>query len=180
MSHMQQMGGPPNMPMNAGGPMPMPGQMGGPPNMPMGHNMGQMQPMPGPMGRGPPPPQMYGNLPPQRMSGQGSRGSPYRMPNNPRSFGGTNIQVKPNAPNTIQYLPARPPPPHNQNQGQSPQTGMVPGYGPRAPPNLEFLQRYTNPSPGPVVNVNMGVSKTFAFPIALFHSRRSQVEKKGK
>jgi len=174
MGHMQPMGGPgPGMPQ--GGPPNMQNQMG--PGGPMGMGpggpgqipMSQHQQMGGPMGpmcgsgpqmRGGPPPQMvYGNhQPPQRMGGQGVRGSPYRMPpNNPsgsRAFPGANIQVKPNAPNTIQYLPARPP----NNQGSMcPQPGMG---GPGGPPprGLDFLQRYTNPSPGPVVNVNMGIN----------------------
>ncbi|XP_066900743.1 protein BCL9 homolog [Halyomorpha halys] len=49
----------------------------------------------------------------------------------PRGIGynGASIQVKPNAPNTIQYLPSRP------------QTSSVP----RGPPSLEFLQRFSNP-----------------------------------
>lgn len=46
-------------------------------------------------------------------------GSPYN---------GANVQVKPSAPNTIQYLPARP------NVGHAPR-----------PPNLDFLHRVTNP-----------------------------------
>lgn len=184
----------------SGGPPPMGG--GPPPNMsqqmgPMGPMGQQMPPGMGPMGpcggppmpggpRGGPPPQMgYGNQPPPPRMGQGgggggggsNRNSPYaRMPNNPngppRAFGGTNIQVKPNAPNTIQYLPARPPPPHNQGPpGMCSQSGVMggpgpgPGPGPGGPgapgpnrPNLDFLQRYTNPNSGPVVNVNMGVS----------------------
>ncbi|XP_071454313.1 protein BCL9 homolog [Hetaerina americana] len=47
----------------------------------------------------------------------------------PGPYNGANVQVKPSAPNTIQYLPARP------------QTNS----GPRGPPSLEFLQRYANP-----------------------------------
>lgn len=57
------------------------------------------------------------------------------MPNmrmaRPMGYNGTNIQVKPNAPNTIQYLPARP-----QMNNANP---------PRGPPSLDFLQRFTNP-----------------------------------
>lgn len=49
----------------------------------------------------------------------------------PMGYNGTNIQVKPNAPNTIQYLPARP-----QMNNSNP---------PRGPPSLDFLQRFTNP-----------------------------------
>lgn len=40
-------------------------------------------------------------------------------------------QVKPSAPNTIQYLPTRPQAPCHP--------------GPRGPPSLDFLQRVTNP-----------------------------------
>ncbi|XP_046406071.1 collagen alpha-1(I) chain isoform X2 [Ischnura elegans] len=50
-------------------------------------------------------------------------------PQAPGPYNGANVQVKPSAPNTIQYLPARP------------QTSS----GPRGPPSLEFLQRYANP-----------------------------------
>merc|ERR1719273_2850283 len=46
------------------------------------------------------------------------------------SPGGTFATVKASAPNTIQYLPSRPP------NSQS---------GPRGPPSLEFLQRFANP-----------------------------------
>lgn len=45
------------------------------------------------------------------------------------NYNGASIQVKPNAPNTIQYLPSRP------------QAASVP----RGPPSLEFLQRFSNP-----------------------------------
>lgn len=48
----------------------------------------------------------------------------------PNSYNGANIQVKPSAPNTIQYLPTRP------------QTGSA---GPRGPLSLDFLQRFSNP-----------------------------------
>ncbi|KAG8271329.1 hypothetical protein J6590_065221 [Homalodisca vitripennis] len=48
----------------------------------------------------------------------------------PNSYNGANIQVKPSAPNTIQYLPTRP------QQGSA---------GPRGPPSLEFLHRFSNP-----------------------------------
>jgi hypothetical protein len=161
-----------------GGPMgPMGQQMGGP--------MGPMSCGSGPMSM---PPRMgYGNQGGPRMGpgpggpGSGGPGGPgpggqvrsggYRMPNNSgpggpggpqRPFGGTNIQVKPNAPNTIQYLPARPPPPHNQGPGSGMCSPSMGGPGPagRTGPNLDFLQRYTNPSSGPVVNVNMGVSNS--------------------
>ncbi|CAA9998473.1 unnamed protein product [Nesidiocoris tenuis] len=49
----------------------------------------------------------------------------------PRGMGynGASVQVKPNAPNTIQYLPSRP------------QSAACP----RGPPSLDFLQRFSNP-----------------------------------
>ena len=47
-------------------------------------------------------------------------------------YSGANVQVKPSAPNTIQYLPARP------NQSGVP--------GPRPAPSLDFLPRFNNPS----------------------------------
>ena len=50
---------------------------------------------------------------------------------------GTFATVKASAPNTIQYLPSRPP--HSQ-------------AGPRGPPSLEFLQRFANPG----MDKNMG------------------------
>lgn len=58
---------------------------------------------------------------PQRMIGR---------PPGPNLYSGTNVQVKASAPNTIQYLPAKP------------QTGSS---GPRGPPSLDFLQRFTSP-----------------------------------
>lgn len=57
---------------------------------------------------------------PPRLMGHVSGPSPYN---------GANVQVKPSAPNTIQYLPARP----------------NVGHTPRGPPSLDFLQRFTNP-----------------------------------
>ncbi|XP_021953793.1 collagen alpha-1(III) chain isoform X3 [Folsomia candida] len=153
-------GGPGNSmggPMGCG-PMSMPPRGMGYPNQGPPPRMG-----PGPGGQGPPGGMGGGSM----QGGPPGRGAPYRMPPNgppngpPRPFGGTNIQVKPNAPNTIQYLPARPPPPHNQGPSGMCSPGMGgPGNGPpgRSGPNLEFLQRYTNSSPGPVVNVNMGMN----------------------
>ncbi|KAL0108733.1 hypothetical protein PUN28_014104 [Cardiocondyla obscurior] len=63
-----------------------------------------------------------GHAPPPRLiPGHGVAG--------PSPYNGANVQVKPNAPNTIQYLPARP----------------NVGHAPRGPPSLDFLQRFTNP-----------------------------------
>lgn len=56
-----------------------------------------------------------------------------RPPGPPNPYNGANVQVKPNAPNTIQYLPAK-----------SVQGVGAPGP-PRGPPSLDFLQRFTNP-----------------------------------
>ena len=52
-------------------------------------------------------------------------------PPGPNPYNGTNVQVKPNAPNTIQYMPAKS------------QVGSTPG--PRGPPSLDFLHRFANP-----------------------------------
>ena len=148
----QPPGGMGMMPFNAGGMHPMQmNDMGMPPMPPMteptqgppqmqfnsvnntaGPGMNQ-QPMcsvsPKPcnmmMGMVPPrvqvPGQYPGNPMPQRMLGR---------PAGPNPYNGANVQVKASAPNTIQYLPAKPQP------GSS---------GPRAPPSLDFLQRFTNP-----------------------------------
>lgn len=64
----------------------------------------------------------------------GPVGMPHRMIGRPSMGGspynGANIQVKASTPNTIQYLPARP---------------QVGNANPRAPPSLDFLQRFANP-----------------------------------
>lgn len=93
------------------------GGMGGPNQFPMGGPR-SMSPKIGPQQMGFP-------------SGPGGMPPNMRMVRPPMGYNGTNIQVKPNAPNTIQYLPARP-----QMNNANP---------PRGPPSLEFLQRYTNP-----------------------------------
>jgi hypothetical protein len=132
--------------MGQGGQMSMPGDgMGGPgmggPGSGMDYGMG-----PG-MGMGP-----GGQFGPMGVGGPGQRpmspkigpgmgpgfpggpGMPPRMmgrgPMGPGPYNGTNIQVKPNAPNTIQYLPARP---------------QVSNQNPRGPPSLDFLQRFAGP-----------------------------------
>lgn len=94
-------------------------------NQPIMHANSSASPKPGNMimglgpGRGSSP---YTSSPiPQRMIGR---------PPGPNPYSGTNVQVKASAPNTIQYLPAKP------------QTGSS---GPRGPPSLEFLQRFTSP-----------------------------------
>lgn len=112
-----------SMPMNSPHPMPMdPNNLNGPNSMPM---------MPGG-------PQAGGNY---RMSGSrpmnaNSHGPRYNSPN---------IQVKPDAPNTIQYLPSRPQGPTNTP--------------PNRTPNLDFLQQSLNmgnkgppPNNGPYYN----------------------------
>lgn len=74
-------------------------------------------------------------------SGPGPGPFPGSMPGLPRMMGrgpgpgcnpynGANVQVKPNAPNTIQYLPAKP---------------QIGNQNPRGPPSLEFLHRFANP-----------------------------------
>merc|ERR1719461_1823421 len=59
----------------------------------------------------------------------GPMGSDSSMPSS-TAGSGTFATVKASAPNTIQYLPSRPP--HSQ-------------AGPRGPPSLDFLQRFANP-----------------------------------
>lgn len=59
--------------------------------------------------------------PPPRLMGAGGP--------NPYNGANANVQVKPGAPNTIQYMPTRP------NLG----------HPPRGPPSLDFLQRFTAP-----------------------------------
>ncbi|XP_026824047.1 protein BCL9 homolog isoform X2 [Ooceraea biroi] len=102
--------GSPGVPSKMGHPM-----MGGH-GMISGHSAGSAS---GPYPGGDP-----GHAPPPRlMTGHGMAG--------PSPYNGANVQVKPNAPNTIQYLPARP----------------NVGHAPRGPPSLDFLQRFTNPLP---------------------------------
>lgn len=109
-------------------------EMGGQMNMGPEGQMGQMDF--GGMGPGMGPNQYSG---PRSMSpkiggpqmGFPGPGMPNMRMTRPMGYNGTNIQVKPNAPNTIQYLPARP-----QMSNANP---------PRGPPSLEFLQRFTNP-----------------------------------
>jgi hypothetical protein len=102
----------------------------------------------GPMGPGPGNPNQYSPMGgPRSMSPKigpqmgfpGGMNS-MRMVGRPMGFNGTNIQVKPNAPNTIQYLPARP---------------QMNNSNPRGPPSLDFLQRFTNPM-GMVDEMNKG------------------------
>ncbi|KAG5681296.1 hypothetical protein PVAND_010747 [Polypedilum vanderplanki] len=124
----QQMMGPFNnngMMNDMGGPM----GMGDGSQMDFGGNMGMNQfPMnAGPRSMSPKIGPQMGGFPP---NGPGPGMRMVRPPMGPYN-NGTNIQVKPNAPNTIQYLPARP-----QMNNSNP---------PRGPPSLEFLQRYTNP-----------------------------------
>ena len=72
--------------------------------------------------------------PPGGYQGGDPHGPPPRLMGHvqgPNPYNGANIQVKPSAPNTIQYLPARP----------------NVGHAPRGPPSLEFLQRFANPMP---------------------------------
>nr|XP_023011774.1 protein BCL9 homolog [Leptinotarsa decemlineata] len=64
-------------------------------------------------------------------------------PPGPNPYNGANVQIKPNAPNTIQYLPAK------SQVGQAP--------GPRGPPSIDFLTRLATP-------MNMMESKMQYFP----------------
>ncbi|XP_019760520.2 protein BCL9 homolog isoform X2 [Dendroctonus ponderosae] len=86
------------------------------PGSPMGHMRSHSPKLPG---------AFPNHMPMQRMMG--------RAPGpGPSPFNGANVQVKPNAPNTIQYLPAK---------GQG---GNAPP-GPRGPPSLDFLTRLASP-----------------------------------
>merc|ERR1719282_1091040 len=123
---------------SAGGPMGMrpngPGQMMGPRGPMMGPGPG------GPMGPGPGGPMGMGPGPgpgPGMMGPGGPMSNNCSMPSSSASCGGTFTTVKASAPNTIQYLPSRPP----NSQG-----------GPRGPPSLDFLQRFANPN----MDKNMG------------------------
>lgn len=91
-----------------------------------GSPMGAVRSLSPKMGPGPPPGGVYPQGPmaiPPRMMGRLPGCNPYN---------GANIQVKPSAPNTIQYLPAKP---QMTNHGNPP----------RGPPSLDFLQRFANP-----------------------------------
>lgn len=133
MNEMGMCGAPTNEPpIQDGSRMVFNSQM--PPSVNMGMNSNvasRMMPCPNPNENGglPKPGNMPGPYPPM-MSG-----NPNRMMRPPgslsNSYNGANIQVKPNAPNTIQYLPNRP------------QSANV---GARGPPSLEFL-RYQNQNP---------------------------------
>ncbi|KAL1492756.1 hypothetical protein ABEB36_010960 [Hypothenemus hampei] len=106
--------------MDAGGMMGM-NPMQGPPHgfhtgSPMGHMRSQS-------------PKLAGVFP-NHMSMQRMMGRPPGP--GPSPFNGANVQVKPNAPNTIQYLP-----PKGQNSAAP--------LGPRGPPSLDFLTRLASP-----------------------------------
>lgn len=134
---MNEMGNPmgmnPEMPpgmVNPGMDMGGNSMMSGNPNMPQ---------FPGPRSMSP----KIGAPPGGPMGGFPGGGMPpnMRMPRPPMGYNGTNIQVKPNAPNTIQYLPARPL--NNTNP-------------PRPPPVLDFLPRFNNPMGMDEMNKGMG------------------------
>lgn len=140
MGPMNQVGQGGNMNMNMNMPGDGMGGMGGPGSMDFvggGMNMG-MGPgqFGGPMGPRPMSPKIgpgmgggfpgQGGMPPRLGPGPGMMG---RGPMGPGPYNGTNIQVKPGAPNTIQYLPARP---------------QVSNTNPRGPPSLDFL-RFAGP-----------------------------------
>lgn len=119
--------------LDCGGPMGNP-PFGGPMG-PMGMGPRSMSPK---LGGG----QQGGPIPPQFVSQMGPRGMLGRPPQmgggGGGMYNGANVQVKPGASNTIQYLPPRP------------QMGV---QNPRAPPNLEFLQRYAGPMNNNPMNV---------------------------
>lgn len=105
-----------------------PGNPGG--NSPMA-TVRSLSPKIGPNPGGPPGIFPPGSMPIPRMMGRGPGCNPYN---------GANVQVKPSAPNTIQYLPAKP------QMGNS---------NPRGPPSLDFL-RYANPPVMPNMDNKMG------------------------
>lgn len=123
-----------NMMMPMHGPNPHqyhPGNPAG--NSPMG-TVRSLSPKMGPNPSGPPPGMFPpGSMPIPRMMGRPPGCNPYN---------GANVQVKPNAPNTIQYLPAKP-----QMGNTNP---------PRGPPSLDFLQRFANPVMSPNMEPKMG------------------------
>lgn len=70
-----------------------------------------------------------GNFPGNQMQPRMmNRSMPMNLHGSP--YSGANIQIKANAPNTIQYLPTRP---------------TMGGNNARGPPNMEFLPRFNNP-----------------------------------
>ncbi|KAJ8886820.1 hypothetical protein PR048_013032 [Dryococelus australis] len=96
-------------------------------NQPIVHTNSSMSPKPGNM--------MMGLVSPHNAASYSASPVPQRMlgrPPAPNPYSGANIQVKASAPNTIQYLPAKP------QSGNS---------GPRGPPSLDFLQRFASPLP---------------------------------
>ncbi|KAF5274544.1 hypothetical protein FQA39_LY07156 [Lamprigera yunnana] len=117
--HMMDMGGCHSLADLEQGPGSMLGlQMQGPPhgfhpNSPMGPIRSLSPKLPG---------AFPNHIPMPRMMGR---------PPGPNPYNGANVQVKPNAPNTIQYMPAKS------------QLGSTPS--PRGPPSLDFLQRFANP-----------------------------------
>ncbi|KAG8234816.1 hypothetical protein J437_LFUL015174 [Ladona fulva] len=112
-----------------GSPLMMPGGVGMMPSCTLSHSASPKSMM-GSAPRGSPPMVPYS---PPAMGTQRVQNRPPGPRGNcasaPAPYNGANVQVKPSAPNTIQYLPARP-------QATS---------GPRGPPSLEFLQRFANP-----------------------------------
>lgn len=123
------------------GPMPNMGPMDGPCNMPMGMGMQYPNMQNSPQGMINTTSAM--SISPKLCNPMGGPGhmGPFPTPLGPRMqrpsfppgqnpYNGANIQVKASAPNTIQYLPARP---------------QVSSSNPRAPPSLDFLHRFANP-----------------------------------
>lgn len=77
-----------------------------------------------------------GNQMPPRMM---NRSMSMNLPGSP--YNNANIQIKADAPNTIQYLPAR---------------SQMGGNNPRGPLRIEFLQRYANPMVNQMEGNKMG------------------------
>lgn len=100
--------------------------MQGPPHPHVFHTNSPMGPGGGPIRSLSPklPGAFVNHMPMPRMMGR-------PPPPGPNPYNGANVQVKPNAPNTIQYMPAK------SQMGNAP--------SPRGPPSLDFLQRVANP-----------------------------------
>ncbi len=124
----------PNQGMQQKPPSPGMNPMLGPPGV-RGPSPGFPGPPMGPRGRLPGPGQGPGPGPMQN-----APGGPPMNQMGPYS-GGASVHIKASAPNTIQYMPARPQPGGGPNCGPG---GMMPS-NPNPRPSLDFLNRFTNP-----------------------------------
>ncbi|KAK9497890.1 hypothetical protein O3M35_003794 [Rhynocoris fuscipes] len=126
---------------------------GGPNQMLMGEPMHHMGgPSQGPMQHFNPRGQCSTTMgPAMSVSPKMLQGYPMSQRPMPRmgGYNGASIQVKPNAPNTIQYLPSRGQPGGPTNVGVGVSVGVGGGgpgqVPPRGAPSLDFLQRFSSP-----------------------------------